>query len=157
MTHYVLTHKTLTSVNLARLLMRNVFRLHGLPEVIISDQGTLFTSEFWRTLTKLLGADHCLSTAFHPQTDGQTERQNATLEQYLRCYINHQQTNWADLLPLAEYVYNSSPHAITRVALFFAYTGCNPVLFELHPYQNSGKSPSASEMSEEIIFMQKEL
>ena len=123
MTHYIATQKTLTSGHLARLLMRHVFKLHGIPETIISDQGSLFTSDFWTTLTKLLGTEQQLFTAFHPQTDGQTERQNATLEQYLRCYVDYLQTNWADLLPLAEYIYNASPHSITSTSPFYVYTG----------------------------------
>ena len=157
MSHYAPTSKALNSVEFAKLLMKTVFKLHGVPEVIISDRGTLFTSDFWCTLTAILSTDHRLFTAFHPQTDGQTERQNATLEQYLRIYVNYLQNNWADLLPLAEYVYNASPHAITGVSPFFAHTGRDLIPFELHPYQGSPKSISAIEMSEEILFMQKEL
>ena len=158
MTHYIPTHKTLTSVNLAQLLLRSVFKHHGVPEVIISDQGSLFTSDFWRTLTTILGADHRLSTAFHPQTDGQTERQNATLEHYLRCYVDYLQTNWVDLLPLAKYVYNASPHATTQITPFYAYTGRTPVLFQLHPYtKKETGSPNAEEMSKEIALVQDSL
>lgn len=74
----------LSSRNTAFLFYKEFFRLHGLPESIVSDRGTQFTSEFWKWLCKLLQIDHRLSTAYHPQTDGQTERKNARIEQFLR-------------------------------------------------------------------------
>lgn len=78
---------------LAWTFLRVIIAHHGMPEEIISDRDKLFTSKFWRTLMALLGANHKLSTAFHPQTDGPTERLNQTLEQYLRSYVNYQQDN----------------------------------------------------------------
>ena len=71
----------------------------------------------------LLGANHKLSTAFHPQTDGQTERLNQTLEQYLRSYVNHQQDNWVQILPMAQFAYNSATAEATKVSPFFANYG----------------------------------
>jgi transposase InsO family protein len=77
---------------------------------LLSDRGSTFTSQFWSDICFHLKVDHRLSTAFHPQTDGQTERQNQELETYLRIYMNYKQDNWVDLLPYAEYAYNSKSH-----------------------------------------------
>ena len=85
----------------------------GVPANIVSDHGSLFTSKFWSTFCFYLGARRRLSTAFHPQTDGQTERQNQTLEHYLRVYCNFAQDDWARWLPLAQLVYNKSVNATT--------------------------------------------
>ena len=84
----------LSSRNTAYLFYKECFRLHGLPDTVISDRGSQFTSEFWKWLCKLLQINHCLSTAFHPQTDGQTERMNARVEQYLRAHVNYLQNDW---------------------------------------------------------------
>ena len=83
MMHYILMIKDLNSVQFTWLLLHEVICLHHVSMMIISDWGTLFRSEFWNTLSRLLSTDHQLFTAFHPQTDGQTEHQNQTLEHYL--------------------------------------------------------------------------
>ena len=75
-----------------------------------------------------LSVDHRLSTAFHPQTDGQTERQNQTMEQYLRAYTNYEQNDWVQLLPLAQFAYNNALHASTRFTPFYANYGYNHTL-----------------------------
>ncbi|GAA5865615.1 hypothetical protein JCM5353_007723, partial [Sporobolomyces roseus] len=92
----------------ADLFYRFVFADHGLPSDIVSDRGTIFTSDFWTSLSALTRTKLNLSTSFHPQTDGATERLNQTLEQYLRLYTNYQQDDWESLLPLAQYVYNDT-------------------------------------------------
>jgi len=87
--------------------MKQIVRLHGLPHDIITDRGTLFTSDLWKETAAKLGIERRLSTAFHPQTDGQTERTHAILDQYLRAYIHYQQDDGCDYLPLAEFAYNN--------------------------------------------------
>ena len=154
MAHYIPTVKELKAKEFAHLMLREVIKHHNVPEVIVSDRGTLFTSDFWMTLIKQLGSDHRLSTAFHPQTDGQTERQNQTLEHYLRCYCDFLQTNWAGLLPLAEWTYNAATHSVTGLTPFYAYTGRNPVPFQLHPTAIKASATTATEMAKEIIEMQ---
>ena len=79
----------------AQIFIDNVFRLHGLPEVIISDQDPRFTSKFWRSLFELLGMDLRFSTTFHPQTDGQSERMIQTLENFLRPYVERHPQTWS--------------------------------------------------------------
>ena len=88
MAHFVSCKKTLSSEDTARLFLDNVYRYHGLPNDIVSDRGIQFVSKFWRSLFDILKVEIKLSSAFHPQTDGQVERVNQVLEQYLRCNIN---------------------------------------------------------------------
>ena len=111
---------------LALIFLKEVWRLHGLPESIISDRDSRFTSKFWRSLMNLLQVKLSLSTAFHPESDGQTERVNQTLEQYLRAYCSYQQDDWVSLLPLAEYAYNTSTSESTKVSPFEINHGFNP-------------------------------
>ena len=87
--HFILTHNETSALGLAKLYRDNVWKLHGLPDEIISDCGPQFTAGFMKELNNLLGVQNKLSTAYHPQTDGQTERTNQELEQYLRLFINH--------------------------------------------------------------------
>jgi transposase InsO family protein len=88
--HFSPCSKSITTEEIAQLILDGIVRLHGLPEEIVSDRGPQFASKFWRRLFKLLGVDIRLSSAFHPKTDGQTKRTNQTLEQYLRCTVNYQ-------------------------------------------------------------------
>ena len=95
-----------------------VVRYYGLPDSIISDGGSVFISKFWSSLCYFLGIKQQLSTAFHPQTDGQTKRQNSTMEAYLQAFVNFEQNNWARLLPMAEFAYNNAKNASTGYILF---------------------------------------
>jgi len=96
MAHFIPTTEKTTAGGLARLFRDNVWKLHGLPESIILDRGPQFAAGVIRELNAMLGIDSKLSTAFHPQTDGQTERMNQELEQYLRMFINYQQEQWPE-------------------------------------------------------------
>ena len=126
MTHFLPCLKTFTSQDTANLIMREVFKNHGIPKDIISDRGPQFISKFWKHLLESLRISCKLSSSYHPQTDGQTERTNQTLEQYLRCFINYQQDDWVDFLHMAEFAYNNSVHSSTGYTPFFANTGCHP-------------------------------
>ena len=108
MAHFVACHTSIKAEEFGRLFIQNIFRLHGMPHDIVSDTGSLFTSEFWKKATEGWQIQRKLSTAFHPQTDGQTERTNAIMEQYLRAYVNYQQDDWTDKFPMAEFAYNNA-------------------------------------------------
>ncbi|SPC63495.1 uncharacterized protein UHOD_11281 [Ustilago sp. UG-2017b] len=123
---FVPTTNELDAPELAKLLLRHVYSKHGLPTSIVSDRGSEFTSHFWCSLSTLLGIENHFSSAYHPQSDGQTERVNQVLEQFLRGYSNHLQTDWSDLLPLAEFSYNNAEHASTQLTPFFANYGYHP-------------------------------
>ncbi|KAI0992699.1 hypothetical protein K3495_g15486 [Podosphaera aphanis] len=126
MSHFIPTTTTCSAKELAILLRNHVFRLHGLPNSVVSDRDPVFTSNLAREMAACLSIDLRFSTAFHPQTDGQTERVNSILEQYLRGYCNYQQDNWHDYLSLAEFSYNNSISSSTKVSPFFANYGFNP-------------------------------
>jgi len=110
---------------LARLFRDNVWRLHGPPESIISDRGPQFVAGLMRELNEMLGIKTKLSMAFHLQTDGQTERMNQELEQYLCMFINHRQEQWLEWLGMAEFAYNNKAHSGTKVSPFEANNGQN--------------------------------
>jgi hypothetical protein len=126
MAHFIPTNSNVTAEQAAQLYLRNVFRLHGLPSDIVSDRGQQFTSRFTRRLLELCDIKGNRSTAYHPQSDGQTERTNQTLEQYLRIYCDYQQDDWYDLLSYAEFVYNNTQNASTKLTPFFANKGYHP-------------------------------
>jgi hypothetical protein len=126
MAHFVPCSDTMKPRQLADSFILHIVRTHGLPNGIVSDQRSLFTSKFWIHIMGALGTTRNLSTAFHPETDGQTERVNAIMEQYLRGYCNYQQDNWKQLLPIAEFYYNNTQPETTRVTPFYANYGYHP-------------------------------
>ena len=125
---FIPTVATLSVEGLANLVITWVIAKHGTPTDIVSDCGALFISNFWKSLAKRLDIKLNLSTAYHPETDGQTERLNQILEQYLRIYVDYLQDDWALLLPLAEFAYNNAEHAATNITPFFANKGFHPSL-----------------------------
>jgi hypothetical protein len=112
----------------AQLFLEHVFRSHGVPKEFVSDRGTVFTSKFWQSFTKLLGVSSAMSSAFHPQSDGNTERVNRIMEDVLRHYIDASQTNWASLLPLVEFAINDSWHESIKAIPFTVVYGRRPPL-----------------------------
>jgi len=96
MTHFVATTERTLAERLARLFRNNIWRLHRLPESVVSDRGPQFAVELMKKLNKMLGIEMRLSTAFHPQTNGQTEQMNQELEQYLRFFVDHRQKDWPE-------------------------------------------------------------
>ena len=126
MAHFVPTNTTVTAEQTAQLFYRHIWKYHGLPTDIVSDRGSQFVAKFTRHLLARLDIQGNRSTAYHPQSDGQTERVNQTLEQYLRVYCGYHQDDWHQLLPLAEFVYNNAQNSSTRVSPFFANYGYHP-------------------------------
>ena len=126
MAHFIPTNSDVTAEQAAQLYYRHVWKHHGLPVDTVSDRGSQFVSHFTQHLLKRLDIQGNRSTAYHPQLDGQTERVNQTLEQYLRIYCDYQQDDWHQLLPLAEFVYNNTQNSSTRVSPFFANYGYHP-------------------------------
>ncbi|KJE96809.1 hypothetical protein CAOG_009037 [Capsaspora owczarzaki ATCC 30864] len=117
MAHFMPCTTRINALGTADLLIRRVFLYHGLPDDIVSDRGSVFVSHLWNHLFTSLNTKINLSTAYHPQSDGQTEAINRILEQYLRCFISAGQDNWSDLLHLAEFAYNSSVQSSTVVKI----------------------------------------
>ena len=136
---FIPTHDMITSAKLAKLFVLHVFSKHGVPNHITSDRGTEFISHFFRSLSKALDMHLHFTSGYHPEGDGQTERTNQTLEQYIRVYCNYQQDNWDSLLPLTEFAYNNTPSAMTGISLFFANKGYHPSI-TVHPERNLASS-----------------
>lgn len=124
--HFFPITNEFSAKDLANLLYERVWTAHGLPLQIISDRGTQFAADIFQEWCKLLGIESSMSTAYHPQTDGQTERVNQTLEQYLRCYVDGVQDNWARFLSSAEFAYNNAAHEGTKTSPFFLEYGRHP-------------------------------
>ena len=118
MTHFVATTEETLAEGLIRLFRDNVWKLHGLLESIISDREPQFAVEMTKKLNSMLEIKMKLSTAFHPQTDGQTERMNQKLEQYLRFFVDHRQKDWPEQLVSAEFTVNNKIYSITKVSPF---------------------------------------
>ena len=123
MTHFVATTEGMLAEELARLFQDNVWKLHGLLESMVSDRGPQFAAELTKELNRMLGIQTKLSTAFHPQTDGQTERMNQELEQYLQFFVEHRQKDWPEWLAAAEFAINNKVHMATKVSPFMANYG----------------------------------
>lgn len=126
MAHFIPMVGNWSAEDVAFLYVRDIFSKHGLPDNITSDRDPKFTSNFWTALNKILGIKLNMSSAHHPQTDGQSERTIRTLEQYLRAYINFQQDDWDMWLPLAEFAHNSHTNNSTMLSPFATVYGSNP-------------------------------
>ncbi|MBW0584900.1 hypothetical protein O181_124615, partial [Austropuccinia psidii MF-1] len=129
---FIPTYETITALDLAQIFISHVFSKHGLPVSIISDRGSLFVSSFWTQLCPQLKISTDHSTAFHHETDGQTERVNRILEQYLWMYVSYHQDDWYTWLPVAEFAYNNAEHPSTKQSPFFTIYGRNPSFDSSH-------------------------
>ncbi|MBW0519099.1 hypothetical protein O181_058814 [Austropuccinia psidii MF-1] len=144
---------SITSLDLAHLFIKNIFSKHGLPSSIVSDRGPLFVSSFWTNLCQQLKISRDLSTAYPPETDGQTESVSQVLEQYLQMYVSYHQEDWNTWLPLAEFAYNNSDHSSTKQSLFFTAYGRDPQFDSVHITQDT---PSGK-LSTKIQFVQQDV
>ncbi len=113
-----LCNKTITADETAKLYLENTWRRTGLPRQVISNRGPQFASKVMQEVWSKLGVKSTLSTAFHPQTDGETEQVNQELKQYLRVFCNFQQDNWAELIPFMEFAHNVQQHSVTKKSPF---------------------------------------
>ena len=124
-------NKTITAAETADLYIKNVFTHYGLPDTMISDRGPQFASHLFKGITASLQIKHKMSTAFHPQTDGQTERYNAELEAYLRIFCAYELNSWNKMLPTAQFAHNSRTHEALKQSLFQLMYGTTPVALPL--------------------------
>ena len=116
-------HSTIGVANLAQVFVREVQRYHGLPDSIISNRGTLFVSELQKAINHRLGINLDFTSTYYPESDRQTKRYNATIEEYLRQYVNVQQDDQAAQTPLAEFALINAVSSATSITLFFANHG----------------------------------
>jgi transposase InsO family protein len=149
MAHFAACKTTCNAEQAAELFNQHVFRLHGLPRVMLHDRGTQFTSQFWTHYYGLCGVAQANSSAYHPQTDGQTERVNRVLEDYLRHYISPFQDNWVSMLTFAEFAYNNAVHESTGSTPFRLNYGYDPVA----PGQKVGQPPiKAADLTQQRVI-----
>jgi len=124
--HFIPTHTTVTVEGAAQLFLHYIWKLHGLPKRVVSDCRPQFVALFTKELYRLLGIQISSSTAWHPQTDRQMECINQELDQFLHLFVNKQQDDWYDLLPIAEFQHNNHVHSATQQPLFLLDTGRIP-------------------------------
>ena len=141
--HLIPLTKLPSAADTAQLLITHVVRLHGIPTDIVSDRGPQFTARFWRAFCTLLGTEVSLSSGFHPQSNGQTERDNQSLETVLRCLCAQNPASWSTQLPWAEYALNSHVSAATNLSPFECCLGYQPPLFPSKELQVGVQSAEA--------------
>lgn len=145
MTHLVPTHETCTAEDTAEMFLQHVYRLHGLPQSLLSDRDPRFTSNFWRAVHRALGVNLCLSIAFHPQTYGSTERTNQTIEDLLRAHCSAHQRDWSKYLHLVEFAFNHAENASTAQSPFYLNYGWHPETLLSMALPKADSNPAASD------------
>jgi len=125
---FIPTQRSIDAAGLTEIFIREVFSKHGTPNHVTSNRGSEFVLKFFRSLASALDIKLYFTSGYHPEADGQTKRTNQTLEQYLRIFCTYQQSDWAKLLPLAEFAFNNAPLATTNISPFFANKGYHPKL-----------------------------
>jgi len=121
--YFVATMEETSAEELVRLFRDNMWKLHGLPESVVSNRRPQFVAELMKELNRMLGIETKLSTTFYPQTDGQMEQMNQELEQYLQFFVEHRQRDWPEWLATAEFVVNNKTYTVTKVLPFMANYG----------------------------------
>jgi len=155
MAHFIPTKDEAMAQEIGRLFFTHVFKHHGLPKDIVSDRDPKFTSKFWRALWKKMGSKLKMNTSFCPQTDGQTEKVNLMIQQFLRNYVVENQQDWVDHLKLAEFCYNNLEHSTTGSIPFQMVTGKSlivPMTWVAHgqpPSDASKEVPMVTQLDEE--------
>ncbi|MBW0471988.1 hypothetical protein O181_011703 [Austropuccinia psidii MF-1] len=150
---FIPAYGTITALELAQIFISHVFSKHGLPVSTVSDRGSLFVSAFWTQLCQQLKISRDLSTDFHLETDGQTERVNQILEHYLWMYVSYHQDDWYTCIPLAEFAYNNAENSSTKKSPFFTIYGRNPSFESIHISQDSpaGKLSAKLQSVQQVV------
>ena len=150
MIYYEPVKVTINAPGLAEVIINIVVRHHSLPDSIVTDRGSISTSKFWLLLCYFLGIKQRLSTAFYPQTDGQTERQNSTMKAYFWVFINFKQNDWARLLLMAEFAYNNVKNASTGYTPLELNCGYYPRVSYKEDLDPRSQSKTAEELSSKL-------
>ena len=132
--HFIPLRHPFTAAKIADVFVDTIYRLHGLPAAVVSDRDPIFTSTLWQGIFARVGTELCMSSSYHPQSDGQTERVNQTVECYLRCFISAHPQHWAKWLSLCELWYNTNWHSSTGKSPFEVVYGHPPRYFGVQPY-----------------------
>ena len=143
--------KETRTIDVAQTLLEHIFQHHGLPTAIVSDRGTQFVSMLWTEVCRLVKIIRRLSTAFHLETDGATERANQELETYLRIFTSFQQEDWAFQLPIAMMVLNSRVSQSTGLSPFFMTHGYHQSIMDFTVLEEQGSSLSPAEQGRQLV------
>ncbi|TYK28654.1 reverse transcriptase [Cucumis melo var. makuwa] len=146
---FIPTTKHCSAEMTAQLFFKHVVKLWGVPISIVSDRDGRFIGSFWTELFSFLGTSLNISSSYHPQTDGQTERFNCMLEEYLRHFVNARQKNWVQLLDVAQFYFNAQTSSSTGRSPFEIVSGRQPVLPHLVDHPFAGKNPQALNFTKE--------
>jgi len=155
-TMFISFKKTTTASVLMYIILQELINNHGLSKEFITDRDKLFTSKFWETLTAELRINHKMLTTYHPQTNGQSEQMNQTVETYLRHYVNRNQNNWVQLLSTAQFAYNNTQNKTTEETPFRANCEYNPKVCQ-EPQAHESQSQKAILNITEIKKLHKDL
>ncbi len=153
--HFIPCRESMSGDELASLFIREVYRLHGAPRTVVSDRGTTFVNGIFPAFLKRLGVEPLASTAYHPQTDGQTERINQPVEDYLRACVSYLQDDWVQYLPLCEFAYNNHKSKSTAISPFYG-------LYGFHPHSeptnaSAGSLPAADKRASDLELIHAEV
>ena len=159
MAHFIPCAKTNDAHHIAKLFFKEIVRLHGVPKSIVSDRDTKFVSYFWKSLWHEIGTKLLLSTAYHPQIDGQTEVTNHMLGNLLRVIVNSNSKSWDECLPYVEFAYNRHVHRATNMSPFEVVFGFNPLApTDLLPLpRNEHLNVNGRDRAEQIKKMHQEI
>jgi hypothetical protein len=122
---FIPVNSTFKVVNIVEIFMKEIFRLHGIPKMVILNRDIKFTSTFWKELFAWLNANFNFSRSYHPQMDGQTERTNQIMEEMLQMYIRKKPSKWEDYLQLVEFTYNNGYQTLTKMSPFEVLYNCD--------------------------------
>jgi hypothetical protein len=150
--HFLPLSHPYTAIQVAQLYFNNIYKLHGLPKAIISDRDRVFTSHLWQQLFTLTDTQLLMSSAYHPQTDGQTERLNQCLEGFLRCVVHSCPKEWSKWLPLAEFWYNTSYQSALGTTPFEVLYGHSPRQLGIVDPQAATVSDLSAWLTERKLF-----
>jgi len=152
--HFIPLGHPYTAESVARVFFAEVVRLHGIPASIVSDRDPVFTSAFWKALFAASGTKLLMSSAFHPQTDGQTEAVNKAIGMYLRCLTGDRPRQWLCWLPWAEYVYNTAYHTALKETPFRVVYGRDPPVLRTYDSGDIRVAAVAQTMEERDAFLE---
>jgi hypothetical protein len=152
--HFLPLSHPYTMHKVATLFLDHIFKLHGLPKVIVSDRDRIFTSKLWQELFSALKVDLHFSSAYHPESDGQTERVNQCLEQYLRTMAFQEPKKWCKWLTTAEWWYNSSYHTAIKTSPFEALYEYSPPLLQDLSIPDSASPETHNTLHDKSVMLQ---
>ena len=150
MLNYKLIKVTIDASGLTEVIIHIVVKNHDMPNLIVSDPGSIFTSKFWLLLRYFLGIKLRFSTTFHPQTDSQTKRQNSSMETYFRAFVNYKQNDWARPLPMAEFGYNNVKNTNTGYTPFELNYDFHPRVSYEEDVDPRSRSKTANQLATEL-------